>query len=225
MRRVNWYFAAGLLVALLAVAGSFHALHVVRYGKVADELRRQVELAREDGRTEDAIKFAAQYLEFRPADVGMIADLAGWLQERAKTPKQFASVLGLWQRILRLTPNDRTARLKATELNMKRFEWAAALDNLDVLLRTTPDDAGLCEDYGVCLQAVGKYDEADTWYQKAVRADPHRVSAYVRRAALLQQQLKRPEQVLPVIEQAVGANPESGPAHVARAEFLRARRT
>jgi tetratricopeptide (TPR) repeat protein len=223
MRRVNWYFAAGLLVALLAVAGSFHALHVVRYGKVADELRRQVELAREGGRTEDAIKFAAQYLEFRPADVGMIADLAGWLQERAKTPKQFASVLGLWQRILRLTPNDRTARLKATELNMKRFEWAAALDNLDVLFRTTPDDAGLCEDYGVCLEAVGKYDEADTWFQKALRADPHRVSAYVHRAALLQQHLKRPEQVLPVIEQAVGANPESGPAHVARAEFLRAR--
>src|SRR5436305_347244 len=118
MRRVNWTFAAGLLLVFAAVAGAFHALHVVRYGTIADELGRQVTVCRDEGRTDDAIKFAAQYLEFRPGDAGMIADLAGWLQDKAKTPKQRASVLGLWERILRLTPDDRAARRKAAELNM-----------------------------------------------------------------------------------------------------------
>src|SRR5947209_1922830 len=114
MRRVNWKFAAGLSFSLLAAAGAVHALHVVRYGKIADELRLQVERCREDGRADDAIRFAAQYLEFRPTDVGMMADLADWLQERDKdkppTRKRLTSVLRLYERILRLTPDDRTAR-------------------------------------------------------------------------------------------------------------------
>lgn len=223
MRRVNWTFAAGLVILLAAAAGAFHALHVVRYGKIADELRWQVERCREDGRTDDAIKFAAQYIQFRPGDVGMLADLAGWLDEKAETRKQRASVLGLYERILRLTPDDRAARRKAADLNMAFGGWAAALDNLDVLLRATPDDAELCENFGYCQQAVGKYDEAATWFQKAVRADPHRVTAYVRWAGLLQQNLKRPDEVIPVMDRAVQANPESGPAHVARAQFFRSR--
>jgi tetratricopeptide (TPR) repeat protein len=222
MRRVNWTFAACLVFAFAVAAGAVHALHVVRYGTIADELRVQVDRCRDEGRPDDAIHFASQYLDFRPGDVAMMADLAGWLNDKAKTPKQRKSVLGLYEHILRLTPDDRAARLKAAEMSMKMAEWAAALDHLDVLLRGAPDDAELCEDFGYCQQAVGKYEEAATWYQKAIRGDPHRVTAYIRWAGLLQQQLKHPEQALPVIDRAVQANPESGPAHAARAQFLRA---
>ena len=81
MRRVNWPFAVGLIITVAAAAGGFHALHVARYGQIADDLRLQVGRGRDDGRPDDAIKFAAQYLDFRPADVGMMADLAGWLRE------------------------------------------------------------------------------------------------------------------------------------------------
>src|SRR5215207_9513444 len=102
MRRVNWTFAAGLAFAVLAAAGSFHALHVVRYGTIADELRSQVERCRDDDRLDDAIKWAGKYMEFRPGDVGMLADLAGWLNDKALTRPQRVSVLGLYERILRL---------------------------------------------------------------------------------------------------------------------------
>src|SRR6516162_9806011 len=105
MRRVNWPFAVGLIITVAAAACGFHALHVARYGQIADDLRLQVGRARDDGRPDDAIKFAAQYLDFRPADVGMMADLAGWLREKAQTRKQLTSVLGLYVRMLRYAPD------------------------------------------------------------------------------------------------------------------------
>src|SRR5262249_38569093 len=126
MRRVNWKFAAGLLIVLLVAAGAVHALHVVRYGTIADDLRVQIDQRRDEGRTDDAIRLAAQYLDFRPGDVAMMADLAGWLKDRAQTRKQLVSVRGLWEHVLRLTPDDRTARLKAAELSMTLGDWAAA---------------------------------------------------------------------------------------------------
>src|SRR5947209_2301397 len=116
MRRVNWTFAVALLLTVAAVAGGFHALHVVRYGP------------------------------------------------------------------------------KAAELGMALYDWAAAIDNLDVLLRARPDDAELCEHYADCLYSIGKYVEAASWYERAVRADPKRVTAYVGHANVLQYGLRQPAQ-------------------------------
>ncbi len=221
MRRVNWTFAAGLIFIVAVAAGAFHVLHVVRYGQIADDLRWQVDRAQEDGRPDDAIKFAGQYLDFRPGDVGMMADLAGWLREKAQTSKQRASVLGLYVRMLRYAPEDNATRQKAAELAMTLGDWAAALDNLDALLVRRPDDAELCEDYAYCLQVIGKYEESARRYGQAVRADPKRVSAYVGLAAVLHQALKQPDQALAKVEEACRANPTSGFAHAARAEYLR----
>ena len=53
-------------------------------------------------------------------------------------------------------------------------DWAAALENFDILLQSQPDDAELCEDYGYCHQAIAKYEEAAAWYERAIRADPKR---------------------------------------------------
>ncbi|HEY1375567.1 MAG TPA: hypothetical protein VGF55_02175, partial [Gemmataceae bacterium] len=143
MRRVNWTFAAILTLICAATAGGFHALHVVRYGHIADDLRWQVDRAREAGRPDDAIKFAAQYLDFRPGDVAMMADLAEWLKDKAKTPRQFNGVLNLYARILRLKPDDDAVRRKAVELGLARGAWPETIDHLEVLLRTRPDDAEL----------------------------------------------------------------------------------
>jgi tetratricopeptide (TPR) repeat protein len=221
MRRVNWTFAVALFLIVAAVAGGFHALHVVRYGHIADDLRWQVDRAREAGKPDDAIKFAAQYLDFRPADVEMMADLAGWLREKAKATGQLKGVLNLYVRILRYTPDDVATRLKAAELGMALYDWASAIDNLDVLLRARPDDAELCEHYADCHYSIGKYVEAAGWYERAVRADPKRVTAYVGHANVLQYGLRQPAQALARVEEAARINPQSGFAHAARATYLR----
>jgi tetratricopeptide (TPR) repeat protein len=150
-----------------------------------------------------------------------MAELARWLREKAQTRKQRISVLGLYVRILRYAPEDVSTRQKAAELAMNLGDWAVALDNLDVLLARRPDDAELCEDYGFCLQVIGKYDESARWYERAVRADSKRVSAYVHHAAVLHQGLRQPDQALARVEEACRANPTSGFAHAARAQYLR----
>lgn len=221
MRRVNWTFAIALIVIVVTAAGGFHVLHVVRYGQIADDLRWQVDRSRDEGRPDDAIRFASLYLDFRPDDVGMMTDVAKWLREKATNRKQRASILGLYERITRLNPDDKAARRQVVELSMTLGEWAIAKDNLEILLRAEPGDSQLCENFGYCQQCIGRYNEAAEWYRKAVQADPHRIVAYLRLAVLYQQQLKQVERVIPIIDEAIAANPNSAPAYVAKAQLLR----
>jgi tetratricopeptide (TPR) repeat protein len=222
MRRINFAFAAAVLAVVAAIAGGFVGLHAVQAGRIAADIRWQAEKARDEGRTDDAIRYAAQYLEFRPDDVAVLTDLAEWLLARAKTYKQYAGVLGLYERILRAAPGDAATRLKAAKLATDLWSWAQAQDNLDILLRDRPDDPDLCERYGYCQQMVGKYDDAARWYRKAMQADPARVSAHLQYAGLLYHHQRRPDDALKAAEQAVAANPGSAAAHAGLAQYLRA---
>jgi tetratricopeptide (TPR) repeat protein len=223
MRRINFAFAAIVFAVFAAAAGGFHLLHIVQAGRIAESIRWQAERARDDGRSDDAIHYASQYLEFRPDDVSVLTDLADWLLRRAKTYKQLAGVLGVYEHILRVTPDDRETRLKAADLAANLYAWAQALENLDILLRGQPADAGLCERYGYCQQMVGRYDDAAGWYRKAIQADPKQVSAYLGYAGLLHYHLRRPDEAMRLAEQAVQANPDSAAAYAGLAQFLRAR--
>src|SRR5436190_925611 len=139
MRRINFAFAAVFALVFAAAAGGFHLLHVVQYGRIADSLRWQAERARDDDRTDEAIRYANQYLEFRPSDVGVMADLAEWLLRRAEknpTWKHYQSALNLYDRILRLTPDDRATRRKAADVARRLGLWAEAIDNFAILLQS-----------------------------------------------------------------------------------------
>src|SRR5207248_5829724 len=115
MRRISFAFAAVFTLVFAAAAGAFHLLHVVQYGRIAASLRWQAERARDDGRTDEAIRYAFQYLEFRPDDVDIMTGLAEWLTDRAKESgnwKHYPAVLNLYEKVLRLTPDDRLTRRK-----------------------------------------------------------------------------------------------------------------
>src|SRR5262249_12478885 len=103
------------------------------------------------------------------------------------------------------------------------WNWAEALESLEILLRDRPADPELCERYGYCQQMVGKYPEAADWYRNAIQADPKRVSAYLQYAALLYHHLRRPDEAVAMAERAVQASPDDAAAHAGLAQFLRAR--
>ncbi len=225
MRRIHLPFAACLLSVTLAAAGGFHLLHLVQYGRIAESVRWQIERCREDGRTDDAIRFASQYLEFRPDDVGVMAELAGWLEDKARagnTRKPYYTVLNLYDKILRLNPEDDATRLKAVQMGIWLSEWTVAVTHLETLLARRGGDAELFERYGYCEQMMGRYDEAAGWYRKALEADPKRASTYTYYANLLYHHLKRPDEAARMIDEAVRVNPDSPEALTDRAKFLRA---
>src|SRR5437867_847327 len=121
MRRINWKFAGILVLALIAFAAGGHLLHIAQTGRAAAGVLDLARKSRDQGKTEQAIKYAAQYLEFRPEDVAALRDLAGLFVEKAKTApretlrKQYARLLDLYEKILRLDPADTETRLKAAD--------------------------------------------------------------------------------------------------------------
>src|SRR5262249_3044455 len=91
----------------------------------------------------------------------------------------------------------------------------------DFLLRDRPADADLLTRCGYCQQMVGKTEAAIGCYQRAIRSDPKKVSAYVYYAGLLQNPLKRIDEARTVLDQAVPAAPPSAEAYSGRAQFVR----
>src|SRR5438552_9612937 len=227
MRRINWKFAGILSLVLVAVAGGWHLLHIAQTGRAAAGVLELARKCRDDGQTDNAVRYIAQYLEFRPTDVAAMRDLAGLQVEKAKTApretlrKQYARLLDLYEKILRLDPADADTRLKAADYAILLYQFADALGHLDFLLRERPADADLLTRCGYCQQMVGKLEAAADYYQRAIRADPKKVSAYVYYAGLLQNPLKRTEEARVVLDQAVAAAPQSAEAYSGRAQFFR----
>jgi tetratricopeptide (TPR) repeat protein len=227
MRRINWKFAGILLLVLVSVTGGGHLLHIAQTGRAAAGVLELARKCRDEGQTEPAIKYIAQYLEFRPADAAAMRDLAGLFVERAKTApretlrKQYGKLLDVYERILRLDPSDAETRLKAVDYAILLYRFADALGHLDYLLRERPADADLLTRCGYCQQMVGKIEAATDYYQRAMKADPKKVSAYVYYAGLLQNPLKRTDEARTVLDQAVAAAPQGAEAYLGRAQFLR----
>jgi len=227
MRQINWKFAGILALVLVIVAGGGHLLHIAQTGRAAAGVLELARKCRDDGQTETAIRYIAQYLEFRPADTAALRDLAGLQAEKAKTApretlrKQYARLLDLYEKILRLDPADTETRLKAADYAILQFQFAEALGHLDLLLRERPADADLLTRCGYCQQMVGKVEAAIGYYQRAIKSDPTKVSAYVYYAGLLQTPLKRIDEARTVLDQAVAAAPQSAEAYAGRAQFSR----
>lgn len=228
MRRINLRFAALLLVGTAAFAGGFHLLHVYQHDRIAQSLLWQVQKCRDDGQTDQAIKFAGQYLDFNPGDVQVMSDLATWLAKRAKDRRQLTGVARLYERILRTTPEDAVTRLKAADLYAllgqyyKMPVFGEALDHLSILIKEKPGDPKLLTLQGFCQSAVGKHAAAEQSYRAAMQAAPQDSAAYVHLAGLYQTHLnKPPAEVEKVLDAALKANPQSALAHAGRARFLR----
>jgi tetratricopeptide (TPR) repeat protein len=227
MRRINWKFAGILALVLAVIAGGGHLLHIAQTGRAAAGVLDLARTCRDKGQTDDAVRYIAQYLEFRPADVAAMRDLAGLHVEKAKTApretlrKQYARLLDLCEKILRLDPADADTRLKAADYAILLYQFADALGHLDILLRDRPADADLLTRCGYCQQMVGKIEPATDYYRRAIKADPKKVSAFVYYAGLLQTPLKRIDEARTVLDQAVANAPQSAEAYAGRAQFFR----
>jgi tetratricopeptide (TPR) repeat protein len=102
--------------------------------------------------------------------------LAGILQEK----RDFEAAEATYQRALELNPNYATAYYWYGELLSKyldRPEEALALHRQAFELN--PLSAAVITDVGEDLEMLGRFDEALTWYEKALEVDPDNPSAYL----------------------------------------------
>src|SRR5207245_4761642 len=90
-----------------------------------------------------------------------------------------------------------------------------------ILLQAAPHDGELHHLLARCLEASGRYAEADDAYRQAVRWAPGRVECYAEYAQLLHSRRQSPKRADQVMNELVQANPSSAEAWLARGRYLR----
>lgn len=225
MRRINWKFAAGLFGVLILSAAAAWGLYAYQSERIAQSLLWQARKYREEGQPEQAIRMAGQYLELRPTDVDVTAELAEWVKDRAVGRKQLGGVAGLYEKILRLNADDDAVRRKAVETYLKLGRYGEALDHIERLLQKLPNDAELLTQAGWCQQAAGRHEAAASQFTRAIQSNPKHVPAYLAAAALQNNQYKNVEGAGELYARAVAADPDNPDARAAlAAHYRRAKR-
>ena len=122
MPTLNKKLLLRLLVVVLLLGGGLVALHQVQAARVPDALVWQANTAAEKGKTDKAIAYLRQYLEFRPDDHDTAVRLADLMRERADAAadprtrrKALTNVHFLYERIYREAPNAHGRRPEARQ--------------------------------------------------------------------------------------------------------------
>ena len=87
MPTINKRFLLKLVLVVFALTGILFAAHAVQAKRIPAALRAQSERAAEAGKTDMAIHYLRQYLEFHPTDVEALVRLAELSEKRAPTQR------------------------------------------------------------------------------------------------------------------------------------------
>ena len=84
---------------------------------------------------------------------------------------RFEEILDLTGRLVADSPDSYELHAVRAAVFMEIKKYGEAMTHLDRLLEIKPDDLGATESMGMCLEHLGKYDDALYFYAKAL---PHR---------------------------------------------------
>lgn len=230
MPTLNKKLLLRVLAVVLLLGGGFFALHRVQAARVPDALLWQANAAAEKGKTDKAIAYLRQYLEFRPDDHDTAIHLADLMRERAGAGaaadpagrrKALTNVHFLYERIYREAPNRTDVGRKLVKVSIELGRPADALVHAERMLKAFPDDGDLLGQIAECQVAQNKPADARLTFERAVASAPDNVVAHVRYARLLEFHFKQPKEAREILDRMVRANPTRPFAFLMRADFLK----
>ncbi|MBO0699955.1 MAG: tetratricopeptide repeat protein, partial [Zavarzinella sp.] len=211
-----------VVVALVLLGGGLVALQRVQAGRVPDALLWQANAAAEKGRTDKAVFYLRQYLEFRPDDHDTVVRLADLMLARPGR-RDLKNAHFLYERVYREAPQraDVGRKLVALCMEMRRFE--DALTHAEHLRKQSPGavDGVLLSQIAECQVAQNRHDAARQSFEEAITKGADRVRPFERYADLLERHFKQPKEAGAVLDRLVRANPARAEAFLARAQFLK----
>ncbi len=222
MRTLHLRFAAVLFLVLSLLGVGIFFLHRHQLGRIAVDLRAQIDEARDADKIDDAIRLTYQYLDFRPYDADTLVELVGWIETRGNSRKHLTYVAGLLDRALQIDPKRSDLRRRVVAIDLRIGQWSECLDHLERLLPESPNDATLLANLGVCQEAIAKHSDAAASFEKSLKVDPKRVATSLDYAALLQRHLHRPDDARRVLEAAIERSPDAVEARLGLARLLKA---
>ena len=219
MPTINKPFLLKFVLVVLALAGLLVGVHSVQADRIPAALRRQAERNAEAGKTDAAIHYLRQYLEFVPDDIESQVRLVELLRKRNPTPRGQAELIFLYDRILRLDPQRHSVRRDALATCLRSSRFSDAVTHAEILLKAFPNEAGLWQQLGAAQAALNQLADARASYERAVRLEPQEILGYQRLAQLVWRNIGDAAGARDVLTRMVQAVPLSPEAHLVRARF------
>lgn len=191
MRSVNLRFLAVLIVCLLAIAGTVHAVHIYQHGKHVQFLRELGLRAEAAGDATAAIGHFKRYVTLVKDDAEALEKLGMLLADQNRlreAPLSLAAALNLIEGQSSPDALERSRRLRRrlVEVSLQAQRWSDAEYHLGALIpkdtsnaaQLQPADAELFEQRAICRMGLGRWNEAASDLLTATRVDPSRLNAY-----------------------------------------------
>lgn len=219
MPTINKRFLLKILLVLFGSTGVLFAAHAVQARRIPAALKLQSERAAEAGKTEIAVHYLRQYLEFYPDDIDALARLADLLAKRPPTRRGLTELLFLYDRILRIDPDRHATRREALAVSLKIDRNPDAVAHAEALLRTFPDDGLLWQQLALARAGLNETQKAREAYERAVACAPDRMMNYQLLADHVWKNLNDHAGARAVLDRMVKALPQEPDAYLIRARF------
>src|SRR5262249_39262409 len=221
MPTLNQKLFLRLIAVVVVLGGRLAVLHPAQSRRVPDAPLWQANAAAEKGKTDKAIAYMKQSLEFRPDDYDTAIKLADLMVERAVSTRDLSNAQFLYERVLREAPGRADVGRKLVTLCLRLGRHADALTHAERLLKDAPTDGVLLGQVAECYLAQNRPVEARASLEKAIAHAPENVRAYDLLARLLSRLLNKPQDAQAVLDRLVQANPGEAEAFLVRARFLK----
>jgi tetratricopeptide (TPR) repeat protein len=219
MPTINKPFLLKVLLVVLAFVGLLVGVHTVQADRIPSALRRQAERALEGSRTDVAIRYLRQYLEFCPDDVDVQIQLVNLLRKRQGSVRAQAEIIFLYDRILRVDPDRHDIRRDALETCFSIARFSDAVTHAQALLKVFPTEAALWQQLGAAQAGLNQLADAKSSYETAISLDPTEIVSYQRLAQLVWRNMNDPDGAREVLNRLVDGLPQNPEAHLLRARF------
>ncbi|OWK39713.1 tetratricopeptide repeat protein [Fimbriiglobus ruber] len=217
MPTINKLFLLKLALVTLALTGVLVGVHTVQARRIPDALRHQADRAADNSKTDLAVHYLRQYLEFRPTDTDAQERLATLMKE--KPGRNPSELLLLYDKILRNDPTRSAVRRDALTACLRMGRYTDAEDHANVLLKEFPTDPDLWQKLAVAQAGLQNTEEARKSYEAAIGLDPSDPVPYQRLAQYLWGDLKLAPDSKAVIDRLVAALPLDAESYLTRARF------
>ncbi|MBX9581699.1 MAG: tetratricopeptide repeat protein, partial [Gemmataceae bacterium] len=219
MPTINKRFLLRLVLAAAVVAGGLAGAHAVQARRIPDALRRQADRAADAGKTDLAVRYLRQYLEFAPDDADAHVRLAELLKLRNPSARGQVELVFLYDKILRLDPGRLAVRREALGQCLKLGRYSDAASHAEVVLKAEPDDAAVWQQLGQAEAALNHLGEARKAFEAAIVRAPGELLSYQRLAQLVWRNQNQPAEARAILDRMVAAAPLDPEGYYVRARF------
>jgi len=139
--------------------------------------------------------------------------LAQIREVNARADTEFAAARTQLERAAKLLPNNNDVIESLASIDLRQGRGDESLARVRAASQAAPKDAALARMQGDVELALGKLDEAEVSYRRAIDVDPNQLESYGKLALLYTRQ-GRGNEVIRTYESALAKNPKSGELHL-----------